>query len=240
MLLPVVWQNNKRRNVAAVSSVDAKRQRIQFDDSRDERVADEIQCIISQSRNGRPPSAVPPCDLRIDTESILNDIPFERLLGSIEAHNNIPDVPIVTRVYEERYMRESTSSAEKDCVMGSNCECMHIDSSTPFVCTQFVIPNVNNAYQGMCVLCLRKTTQLLYYKTIYNGHTINAVIQKHGNICNQVDEYHPSVMLICPPNGPVHTMPVPIVSHQRNRYKVEIISGIKHVRQYRVSMSDFC
>ena len=91
----------------------------------------------------------------------------------------------------------------------------------------------------MCVLCLRKTTQLLYYKTINNGHNVNAVIQKYGNICNQADEYHPSVMLKCPLNGPVHTMPVPIVSYQRNRYKVEVISGIKHIRQFRVRMSDF-
>jgi len=55
--------------------------------------------------------------------------------------------------------------------------------------------------------------QLLYYKTIYNGHNVNALIQKCSNICNQPEEYHPSVMLICPHSGPVNTMPVPIVSH---------------------------
>ena len=239
MLLPTVWQNNKRRSATSASSLDAKRQRIQDNETREERVLDEIECIVQDTLGTQPPDALTLCALRIDTESILNDIPFERLLMSIKTNDNIPDVPIVTRVYEERFMRESTSASEKNCVMGNNCECMLIDPLAPFVCTQFVIPNVSNSHQGMCVLCLRKTTQLLYYKTIYNGHNVNAVIQKYGNICNQTDEYHPSVMLICPPNGPVHTMPVPIVSHQRNRYKVEVISGIKHIRHFRVRMSDF-
>ena len=239
MLLPAVWQNNKRRSTANTHTLEAKRQRIKNDDTREERVLDEIECIVKDTLRTNPPVALPLSELRIDTDSILNDIPFERLLMNIKGVDKMPDVPIVTRVYEERFMRESTSSAEKNCVMGVNCECMLIDPLVPFVCTQFVIPNVSNSHQGMCVLCLRKTTQLLYYKTIYNGHNVNAVIQKYGNICNQDDEYHPSVMLICPPNGPVHTMPVPIVSHQRNRYKVEVISGIKHIRQFRVRMSDF-
>ena len=184
----------------------------------------------------------------------------------------MPDVPIISRVYEERFMRESMSGEEKDCMMGEACECMLIDASRPFVCTQFVIPNVSNEHQGMCVLCLRKTTQLLYYKTIYNGVNVNTLIQKYGNICNQPGEYHPSVMLICPANGPVHTMPgalracvsvrsrpracrrcprvpvlpantlaatVPIMSHQRNRYAVDVISGVKHLKQIKVGMQDF-
>ena len=151
----------------------------------------------------------------------------------------MPDVPIITRVYEERFMRESMSSGEKDCLMGEACECMMIDATRPFIATQFVIPNISNEHQGMCVLCLRKTTQLLYYKTIYNGVNVNTLIQKYGNICNQPGEYHPSVMLICPANGPVHTMPVPIMSHQRNRYTVDVISGVKHLRQVKVGVQDF-
>jgi len=95
----------------------------------------------------------------------------------------MPDVPIVTRVYEERFMRESMSSSEKDCMMGEACECMLIDAARPFVATQFVIPNISNEHQGMCVLCLRKTTQLLYYKTIYNGVNVNTLIQKYGLDC---------------------------------------------------------
>jgi len=240
MLLPTVWQNNKRKNVPNQGNLEVKRQRIQNDSERDGRIIDEILCIVNHNiATVKDCMATKPTDLVIDTESILNDIPFERLLSSISILDTVPDVPIITRVYEERFMRESTSPDEKDCIMRENCEGMHIDPANAFVCTQFVIPNISNEHQGMCVMCLRKTTQLLYYKTIYNGHNVNAIIQKYGNICNQVGEYHPSVMLICPPNGPVNTMPVPIVSHQRNRYSVEILSGIKHIKQHKVSMQDF-
>jgi hypothetical protein len=240
MLLPTVWQNNKRKNMPNQGNLHVKRQRIQHDTEREARVVDEIICIVNHNLmtvgDGQPPSIH---TLTIDTDSILNDIPFERLLGSIGTLGTVPDVPIITRVYEERFMRESISPDEKDCIMRDNCEGMMIDPANAFVCTQFVIPNISNEHQGMCVLCLRKTTQLLYYKTIYNGHNVNALIQKYGNICNQPEEYHPSVMLICPPSGPVNTMPVPIVSHQRNRYSVDVISGIKHIRQHKVSMQDF-
>lgn len=237
MLLPLVWQNNKRK--ANSSTLESKRQRIQSDVDREERAIDEIACIIEHVGSCATDSLIPVEEMRIDVNSILNDIPFERLLASISTTDTLPNVPIISRVYEERYMRESISSDEKDCMMGENCECMLIDRNSPFVCTQFVIPNISNEHQGMCVLCLRKTTQLLYYKTIYNGIDVNTLIQKFGNICNQEDEYHPSVMLICPPNGPCHTMPVPIMSHQRNRYRVEVISGVKHIRQIKVGMKDF-
>jgi len=240
MLLPTVWQNNKRKNMPNQGNLDVKRQRVQDHPEREERVVDEILCIVRHNLATVSTGAASPAALlTIDTNSILNDIPFERLLGSIATRNAVPDVPIITHVYEERFMRESLGADEKDCIMRDNCEGMFIDSAHAFVCTQFVIPNVSNEHQGMCVMCLRKTTQLLYYKTIYNGHNVHALIQKYGNICNQADEYHPSVMLICPPNGPVNTMPVPIVSHQRNRYSVEVIAGVKHVRQHRVSMQDF-
>ena len=207
MLLPAVWQNNKRKSSAP--SLESKRKRIQHDDEREERAIDEISCIIDHALLGRPEDTyqAPVDELRIDVHSILNDIPFERLLSSIATRDTMPDVPIIARVYEERFMRESMSSGEKDCLMGEACECMMIDASQPFIATQFVIPNISNEHQGMCVLCLRKMTQLLYYKTIYNGVNVNTLIQKYGNICNQPGEYHPSVMLICPANGPVHTMP---------------------------------
>lgn len=241
MLLPAVWQNNKRKSSTSINLLESKRQRIKIDQEREQRVVDEILCIIQhtvENYNADPEHDVIE-NLKIDTQCILNDIPFERLLGTISNNNVMPSVPIITRLYEERFMRECMSADEKPCVMGDGCECMILDPKTPFVCMQFVIPNVTNEYQGMCVLCLRKTTQLLYYKTIYNGIDVNALIQKYGNICNQVDEYHPSVMLICPPNGPVNNMPVPIVSHQRNRYKIETISGIKYIKQLKVGMADF-
>ena len=92
---------------------------------------------------------------------------------------------------------------------------------------------------NVCVVCLRKITQLLFYHVIQCGLRVDNLIQKYGNICNQKGEYHPSAMLICPPASAAGCMPLPIVAHQRNRYKVEQVYGVKWLRQERVFMEDF-
>jgi len=47
-------------------------------------------------------------------------------------------------------------------------------------------------------------------------------------------EYSLDAMLIAAPNVALHIMPLPIVSHQRNRYIVYTKRGIKHLKQSRV------
>ena len=87
MLLPAVWQNNKRKSSAP--SLEAKRKRIQHDEEREERAIDEIACIIDHALQGQPAGEGAAAQLaavaalRIDVHSILNDIPFERLLCNI-------------------------------------------------------------------------------------------------------------------------------------------------------------
>ena len=46
-------------------------------------------------------------------------------------------------------------------------------------------------------------------------------------------------MLVCPPHAPLHCMPRPIMSHQRNKYKVRIAHGVKWLDQIRVRHEDF-
>lgn len=46
-------------------------------------------------------------------------------------------------------------------------------------------------------------------------------------------------MLVCPPNGPCEFMPLPSVSHQRNRYRIVVRGGVRFVQQVGVSPSDF-
>ena len=145
----------------------------------------------------------------------------------------------ISKSYEEQYMREC-KAGESPCVMGDDCECMHIDRGQAFVGTQFEIPSVKHADNNMCVLCLRKTTQMLFYRVIHQGIQSKALLQRHGNICNQPGEYHPSAMLVCPPSGPVHSLPMPIVAHQRNRYAVTVLHGVKYIKQLGVGMEDFC
>ena len=50
----------------------------------------------------------------------------------------------------------------------------------------------------------------------------------------------PSSMLFCMKGGPIQSMPLPIVAHQRNHLKVEVINGIPYVKQQNVYMEDFC
>ena len=174
-----------------------------------------------------------------DSKTLLESIPFCRLLSTINSSTHACHIPVVSRVYEERYMRECVNKTEGKCVMDRQCECMMIDPKNPFVGVQFHIPNVEERSGGMCVLCLRKLSTLLFFQTIHKGIPINTQIQRYGNICNEENEYHPSVMLVCPPNGPVEAMPLPIVAHQRNRYEVVVTHGIRYLKQNNVGMSDF-
>ena len=90
-----------------------------------------------------------------------------------------------------------------------------------------------------CVRCSRKTTQKLVYDACFTGRGTQGVIQRYGNLCNQPGEYAREVMLICPPSAQWHCLPLPIMSHQRNRYRVHVVAGRKHLQQLRVSLEDF-
>lgn len=127
---------------------------------------------------------------------------------------------------------------ERPCAMGDLCECMFIDKSCPFVGTELRLPNDPDAAQ-MCILCSRCTTQKCFYDLCYLGQPVAGVIQRYGSIYGQPGEYAAECMLI-PPRalGPV-CMPVPSVSHQRNRYSVVTLAGIKHLKQHRVGYEDF-
>lgn len=177
--------------------------------------------------------------LELCLSPLVQSIPFRRIADTPLTHSNNEEMPVVPRAYEERYMRGPMNSGERPCIMGECCECQLIDRARPFTGVQFPIPNMSSNDHGMCILCCRKVTQLLYHKTLKQGMTGNFVIQKYGNISGVPGEYHPSAMLICPPHGPVHTMPLPIVAHQRNRYSVVESNGIMFIRQHGVYMEDF-
>jgi len=231
--LPGNWNTSKRK-AKSLGGVPVKRQK---PGDADISTIHDIQEIV-RSHLRRAPSHIErePC---FDTSSLLETIPFVKILNSIGHVQPGPSIPLVSRVYEERFMRQSHSATENDCVMGQQCECMIIDNTQPFVGTQFILPNVEYDTNGMCVLCLRKTTQLIFYKTLHQGLKTNVPIQKYGNICNEPGEYHPSAMLVCPSSSSVECMPLPIVAHQRNRYSVKTFNGYKHIAQRNVYMEDF-
>jgi hypothetical protein len=186
-------------------------------------------------------------------DSIMTHIPYVEVLQQMfggDSATSKPSVPLVTRAYEESYMREVVGSTEESCVMGTNCECQFVDEHNPFVGVQFTLPvemftpqhhtiDEDLISNKLCVLCCRKNTQALFYDALYNHRAFNGCIQLYGNICDRPGEYATEAMLICPLSGPINNMPLPIVAHQRNRYSVLMHNGVRQLRQHRVGYEDF-
>jgi len=199
----------------------------------------------------------PGCALEegIYLDSIMTHIPYVEVLQQMFGGSALTDsacVPVVTRAYEESYMREVLSGVDEPCIMGSNCECQFIDEHNPFTGVRFTLPveafSTAATAAGMveelssnklCVLCCRKHTQSLFYEALYNHRAYSACIQLYGNICDCPGEYAKEAMLICPLSGPINNMPLPVVAHQRNRYSVVVHNGVRQLRQHRVAYEDF-
>ena len=176
----------------------------------------------------------------LDSESLLSRLPYRKMLsdmfgGSLRGNLRNLTIPYVTRAYEESFMREPMRSNERECANGKQCECMFIDRAQPFVGVEFLLPGeAVPRTPHLCVLCCRAITQQLYYDVMFDKADFPGTIQRFGNIHSQPGEYALDAMLIATPAAPAHIMPLPIVSHQRNRYMVHISGGIKWLRQSRV------
>lgn len=228
--IPPGWETNKRRG-SQVSRNTKRARKSASEDYTFKTVQHEISSRIAGASDAFE------CRIAVQLNDLVSRHTFTQSLEH-PASTAAESIIEITKAYEEQYMRECLPG-ETPCVMGDECECRVIDRSQPFVGTCFVIPQVRHADNNMCVLCLRKTTQIMFYRVVTQGLRTNAPIQRHGNICGRDNEYHPSVMLICPPSGPVHCMPLPIVSHQRNRYRVVEHHGVKYIEQHGVGMQDF-
>ena len=172
-------------------------------------------------------------------ECVLDSAPFGASILQHGAQECLPKdaLPLVHRAYEESFMRSCHLADDTPCVMGQFCECNVIDG---FCGAAFLLPQVGAANPGMCVLCIRKTTQLLFYRIVASGMQTTQMIQMYGNIAGVPGEYNESVMLSVPPGGPVHCMPLPVVAHQRNRYYGETgADGVRRIRQRNVCFEDF-
>jgi hypothetical protein len=192
-------------------------------------------------RNVNTASRAPATPAELDLDAILSRVPYREILENLYGRDTYPrpDVPVITRAYEESFLREPTGS-ERPCAAGELCECMFIDPCTPFVATEFLLPGEPQPpTPQFCIPCSRKVTQKLFYDTLFAGKEVHGLIQRYGNLCNVPGEYARECMLIAPPHAPLHCMPLPIMSHQRNKYRVTIAAGIKHLEQLRVRHEDF-
>lgn len=261
--LPSSWSNTKRK--VPVSTTSQKRQKRTRHDFSNKTHLETVIAVLDKHLDSEELSNIELENLEFDP--VLQSVPFVKMMQSIEAPHLARNIVLVTREYEEKFLRECLSQSEQQCVMGTQCECMMLDGEQPFIGVQFVLPDslqehaevhqntsdFNNSsitsdnhastrstnHQGMCLLCLRKITQILFYQSIHRGIHMNGIIQKHGNFCNQPGEYHRNAMLICPPQGPIQCMPVPIVAHQRSNYEVVKRQGIHWILQKNVAFEDF-
>jgi hypothetical protein len=173
---------------------------------------------------------------RLEVDSLICRLPYKQMLSSLCSSScSEPSIPYVTRAYEESFMREPVYKDERPCARGKTCECMYIDTEHPFVGVEFLLPGERpGACPNLCVLCSRATTQQLYYDIMFDDQVVCGVIQRFGNLHSVEGEYALDAMLIASASAPIHVMPLPIVSHQRNRYYVTLCSGLCYLKQQRV------
>jgi hypothetical protein len=176
-----------------------------------------------------------------------SSVPRKRKMGTDQSNIIFDKIPLVSRCYEESLMREVVSVDEIPCAMGSKCECMFIDKQRPFVCVRFQLPNFEcdpkittiNKDIVLCVICIRKITKRLFYDLVFKGAVPLKVIQLYGNIFGVSGEYDINSALICPVSGPQQSLPVPVVSHERNKYKTKLVNNHIHLEQVRVDVRGF-
>lgn len=196
-----------------------------------EAVPDPDPSVPSASRQNRPKG--------LEFDTLLSRLPYKAMLKDLFGGMDLmpPNIPYVCKDYEEHYMRECMYSHERQCANGNNCECMFIDKSEAFVATEFLLPwEDRKQTPNLCVVCHRAVSQQLFYDIMFDEGCVGfqGVIQRYGNIHSQTGEYDRDACLICPPSGPLSAMPLPLVSHQRNRYTVYRSNGFRHLRQHRV------
>lgn len=179
-------------------------------------------------------------DTELEFDYILSHLPYRAVLENMCQDTNaddVPELPVISKSYEESFMRQPRND-ENACVMGNMCEGHFIDSCAPFTLVEFRLYN-DNPQPQMCVLCSRKLTQKMFYDMCHSGKAPQGVIQRYGNIFGQPGEYAVECMLACPQGFNLHHMPLPIMSHERNKYSVQSNGGFKYLQQHRVSYEHF-
>jgi len=232
------------RHDAPISSTTESllKQRIEYqktqirNEERDENSFKPVDVLVTTETEAPP--------VVLDIHSLISRLPYSQMLNQVftDDANSSVVVPVVTRAFEESFMREVIHANERSCVCGDNCECNFIDPQMPFVGVEFTLGDDASAMDAgsqMCILCSRRLTQELFYNMVFNGHRFRGIIQRYGSLCNQPGEYAREAMLICPQNGLMHNMPLPMVSHQRHRYSVYSQNGIRYLRQHHVKYEDF-
>jgi hypothetical protein len=233
-MFPVSWDPTKKRRKTFIEESESHATRtmplVAFQSG--------LQQTVMRRLNS-PDEAAPLTEITLD--HILSRVPYKAMLENLFTTDSddtpVQNVPILSRAYEESFMRQPLSG-ERPCSMGDLCECMQIDKTNPFIGVEMRLPGDPEEPQ-MCVLCSRFTTQKCFYDMCFLGRPIAGIIQRYGAIYGLPGEYAAECMLIPPKALGLASMPAPSVSHQRNRYTVVTLAGLKHLQQHRVGYEDF-
>ena len=178
-----------------------------------------VSDLANSIRRSLNQECAPPEPADLGVEYVLSRVPYRNILENLFGDDKtIPDLPLITKSYEESFMRQP-EAGERACAMGDMCECRFIDRQCPFTAVEFRLPADPPSPQ-LCVLCSRKATQKMFYDMCFAGAAPKGVIQRFGNIFGQAGEYSADLMLSCPQSVSLSAMPLPIMSHQRSRYQV--------------------
>jgi len=97
----------------------------------------------------------------MDVHCLITKVPYQKMLSDLLINHDkeilpSPNIPYVTRAYEESYMRERLHSSERLCAKNEHCECMFLDPENPFICIEFLLPGEKPpTTPHLCVVCCR-------------------------------------------------------------------------------------
>jgi hypothetical protein len=179
-------------------------------------------------------------NITTNLQDIISATNYREILGKVSASDVefTQEIKVVSKAYEDTFLRQAIHATEKPCVREECCECMFIDPCQPFVGVRYILPwettDAQKQNACFCLPCLRAMTLAMYVDIVHSGRETNAVIQRFTNEHSKPGEYKLSAMLICAPNGPVHNLPLPIVRHQRTCYHVYQKNGVHYAKQINV------
>jgi hypothetical protein len=235
MEIPGTWNHTKRqKTVRNRNESQKKKPRISYDNNETVSIEEMCRTICENVLNAQKTIV----DETLKFDSIMSFVPYRQILETIFGNSIIApefnDIPIVSKIIEENFMREPLLPGERKCVLGNDCECRFIDKENPFTGVEFLVGNQTsvNCEPQMCVLCTRKHTQRLFYDFIFKPPmNYFGCIQRYGVLTDVPNEYSSTFVLIMPPNGPVSAMPFPSPIHCRNNYKVTVRMAKRYIVQ---------
>ena len=134
MLLPASWNRLKRKRLTVVE--DDCHEVHETCKASDVDVT-HLKGIVARHLQHEPHA---PTDSE-DWQWLLSKLSIAKMLQST-SEPSTQRIPIVTRKYEESFMRECKNDNEKACVFQAQCECMKINAANAFVGVQFPLPDL--------------------------------------------------------------------------------------------------